>query len=94
MSSFYDRQAKPIDVLTWREMCTEGYMRVAYTPIGRQRVSTLWVGINHRFGDGPPLIFETMVFPDCDYCVRTATEAAALAAHDQAVAHVAEQVRR
>jgi hypothetical protein len=27
-------------------------------------VSTIWLGINHRFGDGAPLIFETMVFYD------------------------------
>ena len=25
-------------------------------------VSTVYLGINHRFGDGPPLIYETMVF--------------------------------
>jgi hypothetical protein len=25
-------------------------------------VSTVWIGLDHRFGDGPPLIFETMVF--------------------------------
>ena len=25
-------------------------------------VSTVWLGINQRFGDGPPLIFETTVF--------------------------------
>lgn len=25
-------------------------------------VSTVWLGLNHQFGDGPPLIFETMVF--------------------------------
>jgi hypothetical protein len=26
-------------------------------------VSTVWLGLNHNFlGDGPPLIFETMVF--------------------------------
>jgi hypothetical protein len=26
-------------------------------------ISTVWLGLNHRFGLGPPLIFETMVFP-------------------------------
>lgn len=25
-------------------------------------VSTVWLGLNHNWGDGPPLIFETMVF--------------------------------
>lgn len=26
------------------------------------RVSTVFLGINHRFGEGPPLLFETMIF--------------------------------
>jgi len=25
-------------------------------------LSTVWIGLNHRFGEGPPLIFETMAF--------------------------------
>lgn len=29
-------------------------------------LSTVWLGLDHRFGDGPPLIFETMVFPNSD----------------------------
>ena len=28
-------------------------------------VSTVFLALNHQFGDGPPLFFETMVFP-CD----------------------------
>lgn len=37
--------------------------RVGRTRIGdRFTVSTVWLSIDHRFGDGPPLIFETMVF--------------------------------
>lgn len=27
-----------------------------------ETVSTVWLGLNHQFGDGPPLIFETMAF--------------------------------
>jgi len=26
------------------------------------RISTVFLGIDHNFGDGPPLLFETMVF--------------------------------
>jgi len=29
---------------------------------GTVDVSTIWLGLNHQWGDGPPLIFETMVF--------------------------------
>lgn len=27
-------------------------------------VSTVWLGLDHQFGEGKPLIFETMVFPE------------------------------
>lgn len=37
--------------------------RVARTDVGEFSVSTVWLhGIDHGFGDGPPVIFETMVF--------------------------------
>lgn len=29
---------------------------------GDVRVSTVFLGLDHRFGDGPPLLFETMAF--------------------------------
>jgi predicted cobalt transporter CbtA len=50
-------------------------------------VSTVWIGIDHRFGDdGPPLIFETMVFNRAEGwgeldCERYSTEAEAVAGH-------------
>jgi hypothetical protein len=61
--------------------------RVAETTLPNGRwVSTVWLGLDHSFRSGPPLIFETMVFPnqgdmgdlDCD---RYSTEAEALAGH-------------
>jgi hypothetical protein len=30
--------------------------------IGDFRVSTVFLGLDHQYGDGPPLLFETMVF--------------------------------
>lgn len=56
---------------------------------GGARVSTVWLGLDHQFGDGPPLIFETMVFPaessmDLD-CERYSTEEEAKAGHSAMV---------
>lgn len=54
------------------------------------RVSTIWLGLNHNFGlNGPPLIFETMVFPpkstmDLDM-ERYSNEAQAIAGHQAMV---------
>ncbi|WP_063685502.1 hypothetical protein [Bradyrhizobium stylosanthis] len=37
--------------------------RVAETFVGSVHISTVFLGIDHRhFGDGPPLLFETMIF--------------------------------
>jgi hypothetical protein len=52
---------------------------------GRLCVSTVWIGIDHSFGHGPPLYFETMLFLDGDMggCGqwRYQTEAAAKRGH-------------
>lgn len=53
-------------------------------------MSTVWLGIDHSFGSGPPLIFETMVFSSKDDfhdldCERYSTETQALAGHARMV---------
>jgi len=35
---------------------------VAKTKTKGYEVSTVWLGLNHAWDDGPPLIFETMIF--------------------------------
>lgn len=61
------------------------------TPLGR--VSTVFVGLDHRhFGEGPPLIFETMVFggPLDGQCDRSSTWAEAEGAHASMLSLVLE----
>lgn len=69
-----------------------GDRHVADEMIGDTRVSTVFLGIDHQFGDGPPLLFETMVFSsnqDLDeYCDRYATWDQAAAGHQKIVAMV------
>ena len=53
-------------------------------------VSTIWLGINHQFGLGKPLIFETMVFPEEGKfgsldCQRYFTEEEAIKGHEEMV---------
>lgn len=93
---YYDRQGKKIDMHAYAELHGDmGYKRVAEDtlPDGRW-ISTVWLGIDHQYGDGAPLIFETMVFPSKsnlldEYCERYSTEEEALAGH----AHVLERLR-
>lgn len=69
------------------------YKRVALHEDGeKRRVSTVWLGIDHSFGDGgPPIIFETMVFGYegwDDFQLRYATEDEAKTTHDEVVHYV------
>ena len=65
-SLYYDKDGTPIsDVLFWAKKYEAlGYKRVAETTLSDGKwVSTVWLGIDHSFrDDGPPIIFETMVF--------------------------------
>lgn len=90
---YYDRQGNPLSLLEWAKIVEAQDM--AYKIVKRSGtddvwVSTVWLGIDHSFGEEVPLIFETMIFglpPEVDeYCERYPTEAAALAGHDRAVA--------
>lgn len=41
----------------------QGDRRVAETSVGEAWISTVFLGIDHQFDrDGPPMLFETMVF--------------------------------
>jgi len=63
--------------------------RVAKSDFGDVRVSTVFVGLDRSFGDGPPLLFETMIFGgpfDQDkYQERCSTWEEAEAQHAKAV---------
>jgi len=63
---YFDKDGTPLpNTLEWGEKFEDPeYKRVAETtlPDGTW-VSTVWLGLDHQYGDGPPLIFETMVFP-------------------------------
>ena len=102
---YYNRQGEALNLAEWAalledlgtEEARDAYKRVAQDDLPNGRwVSTVWLGLNHRFGRGPPLIFETMIAQNSededgvhtwlDYQRRYATEAEALAGHDEAVA--------
>ena len=104
MSSYglnlYDKAGLPISIEEWNTLSMDmEYKVIGSTEIGPWWISTVWIGLDHRFmGDGPPLIFETMVFTksardadrsDPEYekllefdCVRYSTEQEAVAGHE------------
>ena len=51
------------DVQTWAKWYEQADRQVAFDVCGEGRVSTVFLGIDHRFvGQGPPVLYETLVF--------------------------------
>ena len=86
----YDRQGRPIhnEQEFLKKFADKKYRRVAFSELpGDVSISTVWLGINHQFGHGPPLIFETMIFGGDlnESCWRYSTEEEAREGHEKAV---------
>ena len=51
------------DLIAWAEWFETADRDIAKTTIGDVLVSTVFLGLDHSFGEpGPPILFETMVF--------------------------------
>lgn len=88
---YYDRAGNPISADRWVEAFRNNTIKS--TVVGDVHVSTVYLGIDHNWGDGPPLIFETMVFGGAldQTCDRYSTEAEAVADHQRLVEQVREE---
>jgi hypothetical protein len=92
-------EVRETDQSTWMSQLGDiDARRVGWTVVNGHRVSTVFLGNDHRWlGDGPPLLFETMVFPGVDedetwvetYCDRYSTPEQARAGHARVVAVIA-----
>lgn len=50
------------DIIKWGRSMEDNSCRVALTNIGKGRVSTVFLGLDHSFGGPVPVLFETMIF--------------------------------
>ena len=65
----FDRDGLPMTYARW-VWITEtqpGYSVVGHDHVAGGLVSTVWLGLDHGFGSGPPVIFETMLFDIDDW---------------------------
>lgn len=105
MSEFYilseDKQLVPCDINTWGKWRSENINNrvVEHTYVdgifyGKDSqgalISTVFTGIDHSFGEGPPQVFETMILDsaggdDFEYQTRCSTYAEALEMHKAAL---------
>jgi hypothetical protein len=87
----------PADVLTARKSFDEDDRRLARDVLpGGGIVSTVFLGLDHSYREGPPVLWETMVFPSEDdfselYMERYTSREDALEGHARAVAMFKEQ---
>lgn len=74
------------DILKWGESM-ENNRTLERTEIGAILVSTVFLGLDHQYGDGPPLLWETMIFggEHDQYQARYSSKEKALEGHIKAV---------
>ena len=81
----------PCTVLEWADAFERADRIVAQTNLSPTvRVSTVFLGLDHSFDpNGPPMLFETMIFgiEDDEYQTRCGTWEQALAMHEAALNH-------
>lgn len=66
----FDKYGRPLSLQEWAALLEDrDYRRVGYTELPPTALvpeasflSTTWLGLDHAFGPGPPILFETMRF--------------------------------
>ena len=84
-------EPRQVGMMEWAQEFDLANRRVAETLLGRVRISTVFLGLDHSYSlEGPPLIFETLVFggPLDGEMLRCSTWEEAEAAHEAIVVMV------
>ena len=91
MSDYYTPDGKPCTVdeyIAAHRDPAQRFVKRDTVCDGLYEVSTVYLGLDHGWGEGPPLIFETMIFgsgPLGDEQWRYSTREDALAGHAEAI---------
>jgi hypothetical protein len=87
-------------LMEWARWIDDGRNKIVrQETVGGKWVSTVFLGLDHRFtGKGPPILFETMVFPNKkdlheERCERYCTRAAAITGHESIVAELTKDTQ-
>lgn len=84
-----DEHGNPVredDTILWARWFESADRHVAYDKFDRIAISTVFLGLDHNYGGGPPLLYETMIFggPHDGDTWRYATMKEAIAGHEHA----------
>ncbi len=94
MNWILDERGTPVlepDITKWAQWFEKAERHVADEKIGESRISTVFLGLDHSFGSGPPVLWETMVFGgklDQDQARCSGSREQAEAMHAKMVARV------
>lgn len=88
---------KPASLMQWAkwyETNQKGRI-VAQEHVGDVFISTVFLALNHNWGDGPPILWETMIFGGIndEYQMRYSSKEAAIDGHYNAVKAVKEGIK-
>ena len=79
----------PADLMTWAKWCESNpaLKIVKQEEVHGVKVSTVFLSLDHSFGHGPPVLWETMIFggEHDEYQERYSTYDDAVAGHQKAV---------
>ena len=56
------RQAEWEEYIAWMSNGFDQTRRIARSKVRGVEVSTVFLSVDHQFGSGPPILFETMIF--------------------------------
>lgn len=84
---YYDRDGNGISIQEWIKLLEDPkYKIVKVDLIKETRISTVWLGLDHSFDlTGPPILFETMDFPENNLQIHYYTEQEAIEGHNKLV---------
>lgn len=81
------------DLLKWAAWMEQNKRQILLSTLNNIKISTVFLGINHNFGEGEPILFETMIFGGThdQYQDRYHTEEEAVEGHTKAMELVMDE---
>lgn len=75
------------NVIEWAKWFDRAYRHIGYDNIGDASVSTVFLGLNHNYFGGKPLLYETMILggKHDKYQEQYSTKQEAMAGHQKAI---------
>lgn len=85
----------PCEFMEWMIMFNQDERIIAKDTLGSCSISTVFLGLDHAF-EGPPLIFETMIFGwrNDEYQTRCSTKEQALEQHQDAILLLLSEIKK